>query len=277
MDLSLELPDVRTARAGCRLLLTEGKQEIGAVSFLITPPNQQMPKLRVQGAGLLADDGRYVVLQIEQRLWVEDRSWLLLRKFKRQTMQRKCAPQEMLLVSDILDGAAEGGYWGLVTKRLAPQGVGLVGVKRPEDCLNAPAMAAFADFSQLVGARPLKGAVIFLGTADQQVGTEPRLYGLVLEAMIQRLEAPGCSDVTIVLPIAPLPLRGEMQAYTQAALGVARAYKTKILDLPGKLGDSVWTVGSGGAAVYLSVPNADGQQRISEELVGSVSAQAEVK
>jgi len=278
-DVSAPLPDARQAPVTCKVTLLENARTLSAAAILVTAPTTDMPRLTVQGTRLLDPEGRSVVLQIEQRPWIEDRSWAVLKMISEKATHQKCKPSEAMVITDVLDGSDRpDGYWRLLNDRLAGQGVRLVGCSQPQRSLDVPALGTLAAFSQADLASPVKAAVIFLGTADKLTASEPRLVSLVLEAIMQRLEAAGCKDFSFLLPIAPSPLREEIRPYVMAVLEVSRACKAASVNLPGKLGDGPWLAGGGlGASVYRSQPDPGGQKVIFETLYDALAGYAQVK
>jgi len=279
LDVSCKLPDARKASATCSLSLFEGQRQLDGADIAIVAPDARMPRLQSEGSNLRGPDGRYVAIQIEQRLWRQDRSWTVLKAIRDAVTHAKQPPRSVMLISDVLPGAdAPGGYWRMLLDKLKPQGVRLIGPARRSGSIDAPAMATLAQFSRADLAAPIKAAVFFVGTADQQRGTEPRLLHLALEAMVQRLQAAGCERFTFVLPIAPPPLREEMKPYVATVLHVAHIYKARTVDLPRRLSRGLWLSSRGkGAPVYRQVPDHAGHRKVFKTLLGAVARDAELK
>jgi len=279
LDLTLQLPDVRSDEALCTLSLMYDGVEGDRVTILIAAPNSKMPVFQVEEDRLITEDGRTLVLQIDKRPWIEDRSWPVIKFFRKRAEQTKHQPEEVLLIADLPGPSAENkDYWTLLRRRLLNQEVRLVGSAKGYNVHENPALTALAKFSSVDFNNSINAAVIFLGTADQKWGTGPRTFGLILEAMLQRLEIAGCMEVCIVLPIAPLPLGAGMQPYVEAALKVKRIYKTKVINLPRRLGESCWLSGGmQGVSVYLESPNEKGQRKIADTLFQALSEYTNLK
>lgn len=280
VDISLALPEVHERPALCTvtLLADDGAQEQTA-EVLVSVPDDRMPRLSVQGESLFDSEGRPVAIQLEQRLWVEDRAWAPLKWLAGLFSFDRCAPSGVVVVADVLEGADEGeGYWRALENRVASQGVRLVGWSRKGEPGALPALGLLAALSRSELAEPVEAAVLFVGSADRVVGGEPRLVRQSLEAIVQRLEAAGCSRLCIMLPIAPSAVRHEMAPYLNAVVEVAQVYKARIVNVPAWLGDASWAAGRGaGAPVYRSALSSQAQRWLFLAIVDAVKQFAAIK
>jgi hypothetical protein len=141
-----------------------------------------------------------------------------------------------------------------------------LGPYEPTGC--APILRAFNDALRVLAELKEKPerAVIVLPPEDLEVATEPRLYRVVLEALLERLARAGVKQAVL----APPRKYGVPQARAdllRAEVREAAEFRgARMLDWGEALDEMAWRLDPESPGVYGRKPNAEGQKKIAQKL-----------
>lgn len=141
-----------------------------------------------------------------------------------------------------------------------------LGPYEPTGC--APILRAFNDALRVLAELKEKPerAVIVLPPEDLEVVTEPRLYRVVLEALLERLARAGVKQAVL----APPRKYGVPQARAdllRAEVREAAEFRgARMLDWGEALDEMAWRLDPESPGVYDRKPNAEGQKKIAQKL-----------
>lgn len=112
----------------------------------------------------------------------------------------------------------------------------------------------------------LPALLIFLPPEDLDVATAPRLYRIMLEALLARLMHAGAKQITLIPPLRFGTPAEQRQALWQVVYDAAATYEVQALDLNNCLQESFWRADPAEEGVYGARPNAEGLKKIEQGL-----------
>ena len=130
----------------------------------------------------------------------------------------------------------------------------------------APIMKALADGLGRGGAPGLQRVILCLPPEDLEVGTDPRVYQIALEAWLIRLAQAGVRQVLVLPPFKYGIPKRRQELLWRATEAAGRVTGARIEEVSGLLEERYWRVEPAQKGVYGRRPNAEGRQALAKLL-----------
>ncbi|MBI3832249.1 MAG: hypothetical protein HY291_22190 [Planctomycetes bacterium] len=141
-----------------------------------------------------------------------------------------------------------------------------LGPYEPSGC--APVLRAFNEVLRALAALKEKPEriVIVLPPEDLEVATEPRIYRVVLEALLERLARAGVKQAVLAPPIKYGVAQARLDLLRLEVREAAAARGARMLDWAEVLDEKAWRLDPEKSGVYGRKPNAEGLKKIAQKL-----------
>ena len=254
---------LESRRAGVvKFLLQDATGPLAQCAMRVLREHKTWPETRVRNGRLETAEGEILLPVVRKQLRTENRaytplSWLLGR-------------DEPAPGAKLQDGmACLPACWQLAKDRPAGEFVAL-GPYGRDGCM--PLLRALADV--LSGLRrPARGesgaaarVAIFLPPEDLDVGSDPRTYRIVLDALAAHLKNAGAQRVVLVPPLHYGAPEKHRLALWREVHECAAAYSLQSVDPAEHLNESLWRADPDKAGVYGIRPNEAGIKKIEQAL-----------
>jgi hypothetical protein len=223
----------------------------------------------VKGARLCDASGSPVLVRIEHRVYEPNDSWPFIRWVAQKVYGDGWDFDQVTVVAGDL-GMPRGGCLATLAKATSPK-IAVVPVPAVNRTVGLPVLRAVAAVTSAKGLAKPDLAVLCLGHADVDYGTDVIGFGRALELLLQQFEAGGCRQFAIAPPVGPPHLRKRLEPYARAARRVARVYHARFLSIDGALKDGHWSAGGAAAPVVLRWPNAAGHRALARAILTALA------
>ncbi|NQT85210.1 hypothetical protein HQ560_00505 [bacterium] len=252
------------------LLRLKGEGGTSTLRAPILSGRSALPPLQVKGARLCDAGGSPVLVRIEHRVFQRQEHWPFIRWVGIQMYGDGWEFDRVAIVAGDL-GAPGGGVLAALAASKSPK-ITVVPVPAMAPDVGLPVLRAVAALTsaQDVGKPDL--ALLFLGHADVDFGTDVIGFGRALELILQQFEVRGCRQFAIAPPVGPPHMQKRLDPYARAARRVARIYHARVLPVGAALNDAHWAAGGPTAPVALRWPNADGHQALAQAILNALAS-----
>lgn len=262
--------DLRSAsRVTFRIKTPNGSIKGPSIRILRDPVS--WPDTTVKDGRIVTSVSSEVVLPLVQRRKMDtERSWALVRwavgddspKDSKEIQQVLiCIPGAWTRLGPDLPQNAKPDLGGLVPRPDdASRAIRVLGPYAFDG--SAPLLRTVGDVLKDLPTPIPERALILLPPEDLQVATDPRTYGIILEAMLVRLVRAGVRRIMILPPIHYGTPKKRQKLLKDAVSGAAKRHNCKVLPIGRLLDEENWRVDPKHKGVYGRRPNAPGRAAI---------------
>ena len=273
-EIRMPLTTADTARVTFTLVTAHG--ETNGPAVLIFRNQQPWPVTEVRGGRLVEKDTGAVLLPVAQRV--------------KRERERKFAPVKWALGSAELDPIEAvrtallllPGAWAEARSlgeraemephfgSLCPEkskrtvALGPYPLQGPPPILLATGEILRAVSSAAVAAP--ERVVIVLPPEDLEAATEPRLYRIVLDVLLARLQVAGVRHVLLLPPVKWGVPEARIKALADEVRAAAQDHKARALDVTPWLEERYWRADPSLAGVFIRCPNGEGRKWMGQML-----------
>lgn len=248
-------------------------EALATVTTRLLRASETWPETRVESGRLLDAKGAVLVPVTVRRLHETDRRWAPVRwalGLKEQDAATRpkharlflpaswgvsdpSAPQEKLAFGDLApEGTPAGGLGPYALEGVAP-------------VLQAAGDALRRIETMKEDAKGLR-AVVVLPPEDLRAATDPRLYRIALEMLLERLVQAGVAQTVLVGPVAFGISRERHEVLWTEIQAIAQAHGARVVPAADFLDESLWRVDPDTEGAYADRPNAAGRKKIGQSL-----------
>jgi len=220
-----------------------------------------LPPLGVKGLRLVGEKGQAVVLRIAHRVRQIEQRWPLVRWIRHKLYGDRVKFDRVAIVGE--DMGERDGYLAGGARVLEGLEVTVLVVRSRGREAGPPVLRAIAAASQKAWRKAPDLVAFSLGHTEDDLGTDPLVFGRGLEALVQHFEALGARHFVVVAPVGPPDHAARLVKYARQAKRVAHVYRARYADLGGALA-GCWRVGD--ARATLRFPTREGHERLGKAL-----------
>jgi hypothetical protein len=255
-----------------RFTLKKDAEKLGEAMVRLIRESDPWPVTKVaNGRLVVAESGEILVLAVHRVIRVQERDYAPIKWLigKDEPAKKEAAGNALIFVP---------GRWPLAKNAVEQKGVKwlLLGPYPPDG--STPILRALDQVvttltkdPSLLGTGPDKPRVsICLPPEDLGVATDPRVYRIVVDGLLARLQALGVKQLGIVPPFqfgTPEKYWERICAEVQES---AAAYGARAVDPADFLNEKLWRVDPETEGAYGACPNSNGLKRIEQALVDLV-------
>lgn len=233
------------------------------------------PQTRVESGRLLDDGGAVLVPVTVRRLHETDRRWAPVRwalGLKEQDAAMRPKHARLFLpagwgVSDTStpQEKAEPAFGDLAPEGTPASGLGPYPLEGVAPVLQAAGDALRRIESAKEDAKGLR-AVIVLPPEDLRAATDPRIYRIALEMLLERLAQAGVAQTVLVGPVAFGISRERHEVLWKEVQAIVQAHGARAVPAADFLDEKLWRVDPDTEGAYADRPNAAGRKKIGQAL-----------
>jgi len=250
-------------------LFREGAEKpVARVEVRVVNLTRPLPPLEVKGLRLTDEKGRPVVVRIAHRVRRVEQRWPLVRWIRHKLYGDRVAFDHVAVVGEDL-GAARDGYLAMLSRTLRDLKVSVVSVPSGSREKGPAVLRAVATVSRRTWREPPGLVVLSLGHSEDDLGTDPLVFGRGLEALIQHFERVGSRHFVLLAPVGPPAHSRRLTKYAAETRRVAHTYQSRYADVRGVV-TGCWGLGT--ASATRRFPNVEGHRRLAAALADFVRA-----
>jgi len=225
------------------------------------PAPRPLRPLEVKGLRLVGEKGQAVVLRIAHRVRQIEQRWPLVRWIRYKLYGDRVKFDRVAIVGE--DLGERDGYLAGAARALEGLEVAVLAVRSRGRESGPPVLRAIAAASQKAWRKAPDLVAFSLGHTEDDLGTDPLVFGRGLEALVQHFEALGARHFVVVAPAGPPDHAARLVKYVRQAKRVAHVYRARYADLGSALA-GCWRVGEDRAT--LRFPSREGHERLGRAL-----------
>ena len=240
---------------------------VAGVKARVVNLTRPLRPLEVKGLRLVGEKGQAVVLRIAHRVRQIEQRWPLVRWIRYKLYGDRVKFDRVAIVGE--DLGKRDGYLAGAARALEGLEVAVLAVRSRGRESGPPVLRAIAAASQKAWRKAPDLVAFSLGHTEDDLGTDPLVFGRGLEALVQHFEALGARHFVVVAPAGPPDHAARLVKYVRQAKRVAHVYRARYADLGGALA-GCWRVGDDRAT--LRFPSREGHERLGRALAEFIRA-----
>ncbi|MCK6472558.1 MAG: hypothetical protein L6R28_12510 [Planctomycetes bacterium] len=248
---------------------------LAAVTARLLRVGEAWPQTRVESGRLLDTEGAVLVPVTVRRLHETDRRWAPVRwalGMKEQDAATRPKHARLFLPASWGVSApgtppekAQPAFGDLAPEGTPAGGLGPYALEGVAPVLRAAGDALRQIESLKEDAKGLR-AVVVLPPEDLRAGTDPRLFRIALEMLLERLAQAGVAQTVLVGPVAFGVSRERHEVLWKEVQAIVQAHGARAVPAADFLDEKLWRVDPSTDGAYADRPNADGRKKIGQTL-----------